>query len=139
MSIVMAMNMGADDFIVKPFDMTVLTAKINAVIRRAYDMSAPMPVLEHGGVALNTGDNTVTYNGNRIDLSKNEYRILYCLMENRGRTVSREKLMESLWATDEFVDENTLTVNVNRLRKKLSAEGLGDLIKTKFGIGYMIE
>ena len=138
MSIVMAMNMGGDDFIVKPFDMTVLTAKVNAVLRRAYDLSMPLPEPEYNGVELNTGAGTASYNGERIDLTKNEYRILFCLMENKGRTVSREKLMESLWATDEFVDENTLTVNVNRLRKKLAAAGVPDIIKTRFGVGYMI-
>ena len=95
-------------------------------------------MLEHRGALLNTGDGTLTYGGKIIDLTKNEYRILSCLMENKGRTVSREKLMERLWETDSFVDENTLTVNVNRLRKKLERAGLSDFIVTKFGVGYLV-
>lgn len=139
MNIVMAMNMGADDFIVKPFDQSVLIAKVQAILRRTYDFSAGVPVLSHRGAFLNTGDNTLTYNDEKIELSKNEYRILFCLMEQKGRVVSREKLMERLWETDSFVDENTLTVNVNRLRKKLDAAGLTGFITTKFGVGYIIE
>ncbi len=138
MNIVMAMNMGADDFIAKPFDQSVLTAKIQAMLRRTYDFAAVVPVLEHRGALLNTGENTLSYNGQIIDLSKNEYRILSALMENKGKVVSREKLMERLWETDSFVDENTLTVNVNRLRKKLDAAGLENFITTKFGVGYLI-
>lgn len=138
MNIVMAMNMGADDFIAKPFDGSVLIAKIQALLRRTYDFSASVPVLEHRGAMLNTGDNTLTFEGQRIELTKNEYRILLALMEHKGRVVSREKLMERLWETDSFVDENTLTVNVNRLRKKLDGAGLSDFITTKFGVGYMI-
>ena len=139
MNVVMAMNYGADDFIAKPFDGTVLMAKIQALLRRSYDFAASAPVLSHRGAFLNTGDNTLTYNGERVDLTKNEYRILLCLLENKGKVVSREKLMERLWETDSFVDENTLTVNVNRLRKKLDAQGLTDFIATKFGVGYIVE
>ncbi len=139
MNIVMAMNMGADDFIAKPFDGTVLIAKMQALLRRTYDFSAGVPVLEHRGAFLNTGDNTLTCNGENIPLSKNEYRILLCLMENKGKIVSREKLMERLWKTRQFVDENTLTVNIGRLRKKLDAAGLNDFIATKIGVGYLIE
>lgn len=139
MNIVMAMNMGADDFIAKPFDGSVLMAKLQALLRRTYDFAASVPVLEHRGALLNTGDNTLTYNGEKISLSKNEYRILLVLMENRGRVVSREKLMERLWETDSFVDENTLSVNVNRLRRRLDAAGLEGFITTKFGVGYIIE
>ena len=139
MNIVMAMNMGADDFIAKPFDGTVLIAKMQALLRRTYDFSADVPVLEHRGAFLNTGDNTLTCNGENIPLSKNEYRILLCLMENKGKIVSREKLMERLWKTRQFVDENTLTVNIGRLRKKLDAAGLNDFISTKIGVGYLIE
>lgn len=139
MNMVMAMNMGADDFIAKPFDQTVLMAKLQAMIRRTYDFAAAVPVLEHRGALLNTGDNTLTYKEERISLSKNEYRILLILMENKGKVVSREKLMEQLWETDSFVDENTLSVNVGRLRKRLEAAGLEDFITTKFGVGYLIE
>ena len=139
MNIVMAVNMGADDFIAKPFDQSVLMAKVQAILRRTYDFSSNVPVLEHRGAFLNTGDNTLTYNNKKIELTKNEYRIMLCLMENKGKVVSREKFMEKLWETDSFVDENTLTVNINRLRKKLDATGLENFIKTKFGVGYIIE
>ena len=139
MNIIMAMNMGADDFIAKPFDMSVLTAKIQALLRRTYDYAQSVPVLEHRGALLNTGDGTLTYGGEVIELTKNEHRILLALMQSKGKTVSREKLMEKLWETDSFVDENTLTVNVNRLRKKLDAAGLAGFITTKFGEGYLIE
>ena len=138
MNIVMAMNMGADDFIAKPFDQSVLMAKIQALLRRTYDFAASVPILEHRGAFLNTGDNTLIYGEENIPLTKNEYRILLCLMENKGRVVSREKLMERLWKTEAFIDENTLTVNVNRLRKRLDAVGLTDFITTKFGEGYII-
>lgn len=139
MNIVMAMNLGADDFVSKPFDMNVLIAKVRALLRRTYDFGASVPLLEHKGAILNTGDGSLSVNGEKVSLSKNEYRILLCLMENKGKTVSREKLMERLWQTDQFIDENTLTVNVNRLRKKLDAAGLADFIETKFGVGYIVD
>lgn len=139
MNIVMAMNMGADDFIPKPFDQNVLIAKVQALLRRAYDFNRSSFSLEANGAVLNTNDNTLTYNGNKIELSRNEYRILLTLMENKNKVVSREKLMEVLWETDSFVDENTLTVNVGRLRKTLESEGLKDMIKTRFGVGYILE
>ena len=139
MNMVMAMNMGADDFIAKPFDQEVLIAKIQALLRRTYDFAASVPVLEHRGALLNTGDQTLVWQGERVELTKNEYRILLTLLESKGRVVSRERLMERLWETDSFVDENTLTVNVNRLRRKLSGAGLENFITTKFGVGYIIE
>jgi len=139
MNIVMAMNMGGDDFIAKPFDRSVLLAKLQAMLRRTYDFAASVPILEHRGALLNTGDNTLTYQDQNIPLTKNEYRILLTLMENKGKIVSREKIMDRLWQTDSFVDENTLTVNVGRLRKKLEQSGLKDFIMTKFGVGYIIE
>ena len=139
LNIIMAMNMGADDFIAKPFDGDLLVAKIQALLRRAYAFSESAQVLEHRGALLNTGDGTLTVGGSTLELTKNEYRILLLLMKNRGKVVSREKLMEQLWQTDDFVDENTLTVNVNRLRKKLSAVGLEGFITTRFGVGYIIE
>ena len=139
LNIVMAMNMGADDFIAKPFDQSVLMAKIQALLRRTYDFAANLPVLEHRGAFLNTNDNTLTYQNEDISLTKNEYHILLCLMENKGTIVSREKLMERIWKTEQFVDENTLTVNINRLRKKLNAAGLTEFITTRVGAGYIVE
>ena len=138
MNIVMAMNMGGDDFIAKPFDMSVLMAKIQALLRRTYDFAQPSPLLAHRGAVLDAGSGALKYEGKTIDLTRNEFRILLALMEKRGNVVSREKLMERLWETDSFVDENTLSVNVNRLRKRLAAAGLEDFIATKFGVGYLI-
>lgn len=139
MNIVMAMNMGADDFIAKPFDMSVLMAKIMALLRRSYDFSGSSPLIEHRGAILNTGDSSVTIGDRRVELTKNEYRIMLCLMRNKCRVVSREKLMEELWATDSFIDDNTLTVNIGRLRKKLEEAGLERFITTKHGRGYILE
>ena len=139
MNMIMAMNMGADDFIAKPFDGSVLIAKIQALLRRTYDFAPSVPVLEHKGAMLNTGDGSFLYKNEKIPFSKNEYRILLTLMKNKGKVVSRERLMEQLWETDSFVDENTLSVNVNRLRKRLEAAGLEGFITTKFGVGYIIE
>ena len=138
MNIVMAVNMGGDDFIAKPFDLDVLTAKVQAMLRRTYDFSVSADLIEHGGAILNIGDATFRYGDRQIDLTKNEYRILRTLMENRGRIVSRETLMKKLWETDSYVDENTLTVNVTRLRKKLESAGLSDFIRTKKGAGYLV-
>lgn len=137
-NIVMAMNMGGDDFISKPFDMDVLTAKVFALLRRTYDFGSSSGLLEHKGAILNMGDATLTYHQEKIDLTKNDYRILLTLMENKGKVVSRDTLMTKLWETDCYVDENTLTVNITRLRKKLESCGLTDFIQTKKGVGYMI-
>ena len=139
MNIVMAMDLGGDDFIPKPFDREVLMAKIQAVPRRAYDFQAPLAVLAARGAVLNTGDASLAYRGERIELTKNDYRILETLMAAKGRVVAREELMERLWQTDSFVDENTLTVNVARLRRRLEAVGLEDFIVTKKGVGYLVE
>ena len=139
MNIIMAINMGAYDFIAKPFDQSVLIAKVTALLRRTYDFSQASATLEVAGAVLNTNNNTLTYNGTEIDLARNEYRILLTLVQNKNKVVSREKLMEALWETDCYVDENTLTVNVGRLRKTLEGIGLKDLIKTKFGVGYILE
>lgn len=139
MNIVMAMNMGGDDFIPKPVDLTVMMAKIQAVLRRTYDMAGKIPVLEHKGAVLNLNDTTLFYDGEKIELTKNEFRILKTLLEQKGKVVSRDTLMIRLWQMDDYVEENTLTVNVTRLRKKLEQAGLCDFIKTKIGSGYIIE
>ena len=139
MNIVMAINMGADDFIAKPFDLNVLTAKVQAMLRRTYDLGGQTRLLQHRDAVLNTDDSTLTYHGERVELTKNEYRILQVLMENKGKTVSRDVLMQRLWESDSFVDENTLSVNVARLRKKLDGAGLENFIATKKGMGDIVE
>lgn len=139
MNIIMAMNMGGDDFIAKPFDLNVLTAKVQAVLRRTYDLSGKVPMLEHRGAILNLYDTTLTYEGEKVNLTKNEFKILQILMENKGRLVSRDTLMTKLWETDDYIEENTLTVNIARLRKKLEKAGLDEFITTKVGGGYLIE
>lgn len=139
MNIVMAMNMGGDDFIPKPIDLSVMTAKINALLRRTYDMSGKISVLEHRGAVLNLNDMSLKFNDKTIELTKNDFKILQTLMENKGKVVSRDTLMTKLWQIDCYVEENTLTVNVTRLRKKLESIGLADFIATKVGAGYIIE
>lgn len=139
LNIVMAINMGADDFVAKPFDGGVLLAKIQAMLRRSYRFQVTTGIIEHRGAVLDMSADLLTYQGQKVDLTKNEYKILLTLMENRGSVVSREYLMERLWDACSFVDENTLSVNVNRLRKKLSSVGLHDFITTKVGVGYLVE
>ena len=140
MNIVMAMNMGGDDFIPKPVDPSVMMAKIQAVLRRAYELGGGnTAVLEHRGAVLNLNDTSLTFQGERMELSKNEFRILQTLMENKGKIVSRDTLMTKLWQTDAYVEENTLTVNINRLRKKLDNIGLAGFIGTRVGNGYIVE
>ena len=139
MNIVMAVNMGGDDFIAKPFDLNVLTAKVQAMLRRTYDFSGQTNLLEHKGAILNLGDTSLTFKEEKIELTKNDFKIMQILMENKGKTVSRDSLMTRLWETDSYVDENTLTVNMTRLRKKLDSAGLFDFITTKKGIGYIVE
>ena len=138
MNIVMAMNMGGDDFLAKPIDLDVMMAKITAMLRRTYDMGNQLPMLEHRGLMLGLMDSTITYDGQKIELTKNEFRILQTLMEHKGEIVSRDTLMMRLWQMDDYVEENTLTVNVNRLRKKLDGIGLHDYIVTKVGAGYLL-
>lgn len=138
MNIVMAVNMGGDDFIAKPFDMDVLTAKVQALLRRAYDFTAPTKLLESGGAVLNVSDATLTFDGQKTELTKNEFKILQILLENKCRIVTRDEIMTRLWESDSFVDENTLTVNITRLRRKLEAANLNDFISTKKGVGYMV-
>lgn len=139
LNIVMAMNMGGDDFIAKPFDLEVLAAKVQALLRRTYDFGSAAPLLEHRGAVLDTGDNTLSYEGRKLELTRNEYRLLQVLLEHKGKTVSRDTLMQKLWETDSFVDENTLTVNMTRLRRKLEGLGLENFIHTKKGLGYLLE
>ena len=139
MNIIMAIDMGADDFIAKPFDQSVLISKVSALLRRTYDFNQAAFTLQAGGAVLNTNNNTLTYNGETVELARNEYRILLTLMQNKGKVVSREKLMEALWETDCYVDDNTLTVNVGRLRKTLESVGLKNLVRTRFGVGYILE
>ena len=138
MNIVMAMNMGADDFIPKPFDLEVLTAKVQALLRRSYNFAGSSSMLEHKGMLLNLSDATILYQEQKVELTKNELKILQTLIENKTQVVTRETLMTRLWESDMYVDENTLSVNVNRLRKKLTSIGLEDSILTKKGIGYQI-
>lgn len=138
MNIVMAMNMGADDFIPKPFDLEVLTAKVQALLRRSYNFAGSSSMLEHKGMLLNLSDATLLYQEQKVELTKNELKILQTLIENKMQVVTRETLMTRLWESDMYVDENTLSVNVNRLRKKLTSIGLEDSILTKKGIGYQI-
>ena len=139
MNIVMAMNMGGDDFIAKPFDGSVLVAKVQAMLRRAYDFAGTAHLLSCGGAVLNVSDGTLTANGQKVELTRNEFKILQLLLEHRGEIVSREAIMTRLWESDSFVDENTLTVNVARLRKKLESAGLTDFIRTRKGAGYLVE
>jgi len=139
MNIVMAINMGGDDFIAKPFDLNVLTAKVRALIRRTYAFQGTANIIEHNGAILNLNDATFKYENNKIELTKNDFRILKLLMENAGKVVSREEIMQYLWESDEYVDDNTLAVCIARLRRKLAEAGVEDFILTKKGIGYMVE
>lgn len=139
MNIVMAMNMGGDEFIEKPFDLHVVTAKVQAILRRAYSYRGSASLMSYRGCILNLADATVTYQNRKTDLTKNEFKIFQCLLENAGKIVTRDEIIARLWESDAFIDENTLTVNVARLRKKLAQIGLEEAVVTKKGIGYMVE
>lgn len=139
MDMVMAMNMGADDFVNKPFSMEVLLAKINALLRRTYDyQDSNANFLEHNGLKLNLQNGDAQIKGQAINLSKNEYKLLQFMMRQHGKIVSRDRLLRELWDDERFVDDNTLTVNVNRLRRKIEKAGIQDYIVTKVGQGYLI-
>lgn len=139
MNIVMAINLGGDDFISKPFDINVLNAKVQAILRRSYDFSGSTSVLEHRSVFLNLNDSCLTYMNQKVELTKNEFKIMQMLFEQNGTIISRDALMTRLWENDSYVDENTLSVNINRLRKKCESIGLDELIVTKKGLGYIVE
>lgn len=139
MNIVMAMTMGGDEFIEKPFDLNVVTAKVQAILRRTYSFGTASNVMEYHGAVLNLNDATLTYQDQRAELTKNEFKILQILLEHVGKIVSRDEIIERLWESDEYIDDNTLTVNVARLRKKLQELGMEQAVRTKKGIGYMVE
>lgn len=139
MNIVMAVNMGADDFVAKPFDLTVLSAKVQAILRRTYDYQGQSHLIEHNGAIFNSTECSVSFNGHKTELTKNENRIMQALLENKSKVVTRDSLMTMLWECDSFVDENTLSVNITRLRKKLEEIGLENFITTKKGLGYMVK
>lgn len=138
MNIVMAVNMGGDDFLVKPFDLEVLSAKVQAMLRRSYAFRGQTSVMEHRGIILDVSDASLKTGDKKLELTKNEFKILQLLFENIGGTVSREQMMKRLWDNDCFVDDNTLTVNITRIRKKLEEAGIENLIQTRKGLGYMI-
>lgn len=138
MNFIMAINMGADDFIVKPFEINIFIVKVQALLRRSYSFQGKMNILESNGAVLNLEDITLTYNNEKLDLSKNEFKILQILLENKGKAVSRDEIMTALWESESYIDDNTLTVNVTRIRKRLEEIDLNDFIKTKKGIGYII-
>lgn len=140
MDIIMAINMGGDDFIQKPFDLDILVAKINALIRRKYTYQSDNHLkFSHKGLTLHVTNSTIEYNGQNTELSRNEFILLQLMMRNIGKIVSREDLMQALWNEEQFVDDNTLTVNVNRIRRKIAALGLDHFIVTRKGMGYLIE
>ena len=136
MDIVMAINMGGDDFVTKPFDQNVLLAKVQGLLRRSYEFGTDQNLLEHRGAILNLKSTDLVYEGEVIKLTKNEFQILRVLFEHAGSIVARDDMMKELWNSDLFIDDNTLSVNVARLRKKLEEAGLSSFIETKKGIGY---
>ncbi|NLE69495.1 MAG: response regulator transcription factor [Clostridiales bacterium] len=138
MNAVTAMGLGADDLLAKPFDLSLLTAKVEALLRRSYGYAAPSPVLSHRGLEYDRALALVRHGDREAELTRNEHRILQTLLQNKGSIVPREELMVALWEDDSYVDDNTLTVNVARLRRKLADIGLTDFIETKKGMGYLL-
>ena len=139
LNLVMAMQMGGDDLLAKPFDLQVLSAKVQAMLRRAYAFGPAPAMLSCGGAVLNPANGTLMVRDQRVELTRNEGKLLQLLLEKKGQIVSRDAMMTALWESDSFVDENTLSVNVNRLRRKLEAAGLPDFIRTRKGAGYLVE
>lgn len=135
----MSMNLGADDFVTKPYNTQILLARINSVLKRVYGKIDNMDIITYKELKLDLSKGTIEANGQELDLSKNELKILSYLIKNKGKIISREKLMNYMWNSDVFVDDNTLSVNVNRLRKKIEEIGLKDYIETKRGLGYIME
>lgn len=134
----MGITLGGDDFITKPYNTQILLARINALIKRAYPNDSNLDVIEYSGLKLNILTSTIEHNGNSEELTKNELKILYYLLINKEKIVSRAEIMEYLWDSSMFVNDNTLTVNITRIRNKIEEIGLKDFIKTKRGQGYMI-
>lgn len=139
LNMVTALHQGADDFVAKPFDLPVLVAKVQAILRRTYDFASPADILSHKGAMLDLGEAALYVEGRKVELTRNEYRILQMLLENKGKVVSRSLVMRKLWEDESFIDDNTLTVNINRLRKKLDDAGLPNYITTRKGMGYLVE
>ncbi|GAA0085934.1 response regulator transcription factor [Clostridium sp. MB05] len=134
----MAITLGGDDFITKPYNTQILLARINSLIKRAYPNENNLDVIDYNGLKLNILSSTIEHNGNNEELTKNELKILYYLLINKEKIVSRAEIMEYLWDSSMFVNDNTLTVNITRIRNKIEEIGLKDFIKTKRGQGYMI-
>lgn len=138
LNMILAMNMGGDDFVIKPFDLNFLLAKINSLLRRTYDFQGVMNIIACGDVVLDLDNAKLQYKGNIMELSRNDFVILKELMTHKGKNVSRDDLMQALWSDNTFVDDNTLTVNITRVRNKLSKIGLEDFIITRKGMGYQV-
>ena len=138
MDMIMAMNMGGDDYITKPFELDFVIAKVQALLRRSYEFITQSSIIEHEGLILNLLEGIITYQNQSEELTKNELKIIQLLLENKGNIVSRDKMMVKLWNSDCYIDDNTLTVNVNRLRKKIEKLGLMNFVKTKKGMGYYV-
>ncbi|MFC4099486.1 response regulator transcription factor [Paenibacillus xanthanilyticus] len=139
MDVIMAINMGGDDFVQKPFDLGVLVAKVNALLRRNYTYQDEQLQLAHGGLTFNLSNSSIAAGTQSVELSRNEFIVLQTFMRSIGKIISREELMQALWNDEQFVDDNTLTVNVNRLRRKIASLGLADFIATRKGMGYIVE